>query len=172
MPSRGFPLPSECCYCDETSDQQRNLSLCRERPRAPAATLEDRQKILRELTRTPVWGTLAVSHPVRLSTSCAGVSPVMAAEEFLPPGKLRIVPAAQLTRGRVRRGHQLAARTDFHVCNATSCPVPSSGRGKRGLHKLPRVSTPTPRVQSTNDRFRGGAIDGAFPFRVGVAHMC
>ena len=96
----------------------------------------------------------------------------MAAEEFLPPGKLRIVPAAQLTRGRVRRGHQPAARTDFHVCNATSCPVPSSGRGKRGLHKLPRVSSPTPRVQSTNDRFRGGAIDGAFPFRVGVVHLC
>mgnify|MGYP006178095955 CR=1 FL=1 len=39
----------------------------------------------------PVWGTLAVIRPIRLSTSRARLSPVMAAEQFLPPGKLEAV---------------------------------------------------------------------------------
>ena len=39
----------------------------------------------------PVWGTLAVTRPIRLSTSRTRLSPVMAAEQFLPPGKLETV---------------------------------------------------------------------------------
>ena len=45
--------------------------------------------ILRDLTRTPVWGTLAVGRPIRLSTPRTEPSPVMAAEQFLPPGRLK-----------------------------------------------------------------------------------
>jgi len=39
----------------------------------------------------PVWGTLVVTPPIRLSTSHTGLSPVIAAEQFLPPGKLETV---------------------------------------------------------------------------------
>ena len=39
----------------------------------------------------PVWGTPAVARPTRLSTSRTRLSPVMAAEQFLPPGKLEAV---------------------------------------------------------------------------------
>ena len=39
----------------------------------------------------PVWGTLAVARPIRLSTSGTGLTPAMAAEQVLPPGKLEIV---------------------------------------------------------------------------------
>jgi len=35
----------------------------------------------------PVWGTLAVARPPRLSTSRTELSPVMAAEQFLSLGK-------------------------------------------------------------------------------------
>ena len=47
----------------------------------------------------PVWGTLAVARPGRLSASHTGHSPVMAAEEFLPPGKLEAVPLVDTTFG-------------------------------------------------------------------------
>ena len=35
----------------------------------------------------PAWGTLAVARPPRLPASRTELSPVMAAEQFLPPGK-------------------------------------------------------------------------------------
>ena len=43
--------------------------------------------------------TLAVSQQARLPTSCTGLAPVMAAEQFLPPGKLETVSRGeQVTR--------------------------------------------------------------------------
>ena len=36
---------------------------------------------------------------IRLSTSCTGLSPVMAAEPFLPPGKLGAVSVVNTTFG-------------------------------------------------------------------------
>jgi len=47
----------------------------------------------------PVWGTLAVARSIRLSTSLTGLSPVMAAEQCLPPGKLETVPFVDTTFG-------------------------------------------------------------------------
>ena len=47
-----------------------------------------------------VWGTLAAGQPVRLSTSCAWLSPVMAAEQFLPPDKLGAASVVDTTLGR------------------------------------------------------------------------
>ena len=74
----------------------------RDSPRAPEATLEDCPKILRDLTRTPVWGTLAAGRPIRLSTACTGLLPVMAAEAFLPLGKLEAVSVVDTTFGSPR----------------------------------------------------------------------
>ena len=45
---------------------------------------------LRRQSRS-VSGTLAVTRPIWLSTSRTRLSPVMAAEQFLPPGKLETV---------------------------------------------------------------------------------
>ena len=49
----------------------------------------------------PVWGTLAVARRIRLSTSRTGLSPVMAAEQFLPPGKLGTVSFVDTTFGSI-----------------------------------------------------------------------
>ena len=64
--------------------------------------LEDGPTILRDLTRNPVWGTLAVGRPVRLSTPCTEPSPVMAAEKFLLPVKLEAVSVMDATFGSPR----------------------------------------------------------------------
>ena len=64
--------------------------------------LENGPMILRDLTRTPVWGTQAVGRPIRLSTPRTGPSPVMAAEQFLPPGKLEAVSVMDATFGSLR----------------------------------------------------------------------
>ena len=49
----------------------------------------------------PVWGTPAVARPIRLSTSRTGLSPVIAAEQFLPPGKLETVSLVDTTFGPI-----------------------------------------------------------------------
>ena len=49
----------------------------------------------------PAWGTLAVARPIRLSTSRTRLSPVMAAEQFQPPGKLETVSFVDTTFGGV-----------------------------------------------------------------------
>ena len=49
----------------------------------------------------PFWGTLAVARPNRPSTSRTSLSPVMAAEQFLPPGKLETVSFVGTTFGGV-----------------------------------------------------------------------
>ena len=49
----------------------------------------------------PVWGTLVVARPIRLSTSRTGLSPVMTADQFLPPGKLETVPFVDTTFGSI-----------------------------------------------------------------------
>ena len=51
----------------------------------------DWPKIHSDHTRTSAWGTRAVGQSIWLATSCAELSPVMVAEQFLPPGKLEIV---------------------------------------------------------------------------------
>ena len=48
------------------------------------------------------WKWLAVARPGRRSTSRTGLSPVMAAEQFLPPGKLETVPFVDTTFGSTR----------------------------------------------------------------------
>ena len=61
-----------------------------------------------------VWGTLAVARPGRLSSSRAGLSPVMAAEQFLPPGKLEIVSFVnhlQLAGLRQNKGRPLSRQS-------------------------------------------------------------
>ena len=40
-----------------------------------------------------------MGRPVRLSTSCVGLPPVMAAEPFLPPGKLGAVSVVNTNFG-------------------------------------------------------------------------
>ena len=47
----------------------------------------------------PVWGTLAVARPIRLSISRTGPPQVMAAEQFLPPGKLETMSVVDTTFG-------------------------------------------------------------------------
>ena len=47
----------------------------------------------------PVWGTLAVARPIRRSIPRTGLSPVMAAEQFLPPGKFETVSVVGTTFG-------------------------------------------------------------------------
>ena len=59
----------------------------------------------------PVWSTLAVARPVRLSTSHTGHSPVMAAEEFLPAGKLETVSFVDTTFGSPLFMHRVATST-------------------------------------------------------------
>ena len=49
----------------------------------------------------PVWGTLAVARPIRLSASRTGLSPVMTAEQFLPLGKLETVSFVDTTFGSI-----------------------------------------------------------------------
>ena len=54
------------------------------------------------LLATPVWGKLAVCQPIRLSTPRTEPSPVMAAEQFLPPGMLEAVSVTDATFGSLR----------------------------------------------------------------------
>jgi len=52
--------------------------------------------------------TLAVGRPIRLSTPRTEPSPVMAAEQFLPPGKLEAVSVMDVTLGSL---HLLQSRS-------------------------------------------------------------
>ena len=70
----GFPHPSQT-----PSDTRPTASVCQ-----PCM-------LFSRMQRRPDWGTLALARPIRLSTSRTGLSPVMAAEQFLPPGKLETV---------------------------------------------------------------------------------
>ena len=54
-------------------------------PGSRGKELEAWPRIIRDLTRTSVWGTLAVGRPIRLSTLDTGLSPVMAAEHDKKP---------------------------------------------------------------------------------------
>ena len=68
----------------------------------------------------PVWGTLAVTRPIRLSTSRARLSPVMAAEQFLPPGQLETVLE---TVDLVPRGTCHAAHAARHAARVFHGPT-------------------------------------------------
>ena len=77
----------------------------------------------------PVRGTLAVTRPIRLSTSRARLSSVMAAEQFLPPGKLETVLE---TVALVPRGTCHAVHAAWHVARAFHSPTSQRRRHRLG----------------------------------------
>ena len=82
----------------------------------------------RKATGTPVWGTAAVGAPIRISTSCAGVGPMLAAEQFLPPRKLEVVSLADTAFAAPSLGRSALRLTKKnvkaqHICANIAAPA-------------------------------------------------